>query len=215
MRSKEIKLEKYLFLGAHPDDIELGAGASMAKALEIGIECHSVIFSDFKNLQSDKITESQICDESIAAQSILGMSKRNIHFHNFPVRRFEEFRQEILQILIDISHENNYSHIFIPNTLDIHQDHKVVSREAVRAFKFTSILGYELPWNNIESRNNFYNILEKSHLELKIRSLREFASQRDRFYFSETTISSIVKFRGLQIGVENAEGFELIRYVTS
>jgi LmbE family N-acetylglucosaminyl deacetylase len=215
MKDKDMKLEKYLFLGAHPDDIELGAGASLAKAIENGISCHSVIFADFRNLLSDKKADSEVWEESISAQLILGMSKSDITFHSFPVRRFDEFRQEILQILIDISQENHYSHIFIPNTLDIHQDHKVVSNEAIRAFKFNSLLGYELPWNNIESKINYYNKLEKSHLELKIRSLGEFSSQKERFYFSKTTISSIAKFRGLQIGVENAEGFEVIRYVTS
>jgi LmbE family N-acetylglucosaminyl deacetylase len=215
MKNQDLKVEKYLFLGAHPDDIELGAGASMAKAIEDGIECHSVIFSDFKNLLSDKITDSQVCEESIAAQMVLGMSRSDIHFHSFPVRRFDEFRQEILQILIDKSQENHYSHIFIPSTLDIHQDHKVVCNEAIRAFKFNSLLGYELPWNNVTSKINFYNRIENSHLDLKIRSLGEFASQKNRFYFSTDAIAAVVKFRGLQIGVEHAEGFEIIRYVMS
>jgi LmbE family N-acetylglucosaminyl deacetylase len=143
------------------------------------------------------------------------MKIEDIHFYSFPVRNFENYRQDILQILIDNFQINQYTHIFIPNSLDIHQDHKVVSNEAIRAFKFSSIFGYELPWNNVDSNINFYNILEKSHVDLKIESLKFFISQTNRFYFADDKIASIIKFRGLQVGVDAAEAFEVIRYVAT
>jgi LmbE family N-acetylglucosaminyl deacetylase len=211
------KIKKFLFVGAHPDDIELGAGGSLAKALANDIECHSAVFSDFKNLPTngEGVTNSQVREESIAAQLHLGMKIEDIHFYSFPVRNFENYRQDILQILIDNFQRNRYTHIFIPNSLDIHQDHKVVSNEAIRAFKFSSIFGYELPWNNVDSNINFYNILEKSHVDLKIESLKFFISQTNRFYFAGDKIASIIKFRGLQVGVDAAEAFEVIRYVAT
>ena len=217
MSDKSINSDKYLFLGAHPDDIELGAGGTLAKALAHRIECHTAIFSDFSNSTSavNNPHNSQVCQESIAAQLVLGMAQEDIQFYSFPVRTFEDFRQEILQTLIDKFLKNNYTHVFVPNTLDIHQDHKVVSNEAIRAFKFCSVLGYELPWNNIESKVNFYNILNDSDVALKLSSLKMFNSQKDRFYFTEEKLTSVIKFRGLQIGAESAEAFEVIRYVAS
>jgi LmbE family N-acetylglucosaminyl deacetylase len=217
MIDKSTKSEKYLFLGAHPDDIELGAGGTLAKSLANRIECHTAIFSDFQNLTAagGNSHDSQVFQESIAAQLLLGMAQEDIHFYSFSVRSFENFRQEILQILIDKFLKNQYTHVFIPNTLDIHQDHKVISNEAIRAFKFCSVLGYELPWNNIESKVNLYNILNESHVTLKLSCLKMFKSQKDRFYFAEEKLTSIIKFRGLQIGAEAAEAFEVIRYVAS
>jgi LmbE family N-acetylglucosaminyl deacetylase len=217
MNDKTTKSEKYLFLGAHPDDIELGAGGTLAKSLANRIECHTAVFSDFQSLTpaASNSHNSQVCQESIAAQLVLGMAQEDVHFYSFPVRTFENFRQEILQILIDKFLKNQYTHVFIPNTLDIHQDHKIVSNEAIRAFKFCSVLGYELPWNNIESKVNYYNVLNESHVALKLNSLKMFSSQKNRFYFSEEKLTSVIKFRGLQIGAESAEAFEVIRYVAS
>jgi LmbE family N-acetylglucosaminyl deacetylase len=217
MVHKNSGLEKYLFVGAHPDDIELGAGGTLAKALANGIECHSAVFSDFKNLSAkgQGVTNSQVGEESIAAQLQLGMKRKDIYFYSFPVRNFEDSRQDILQVLIDNFQGNQYTHIFIPNTLDIHQDHKVVATEAIRAFKFSSLFGYELPWNNVHSNINFYNILEQSQVNLKVNSLKLFISQKNRFYFAEDKIMTIMKFRGLQIGAEAAEAFEVIRYVAT
>jgi len=217
MVHKNSRLEKYLFVGAHPDDIELGAGGTLAKALANGIECHSAVLSDFKNLSAkgQGVTNSQVGEESIAAQLQLGMKRKDIYFYSFPVRNFEDSRQDILQVLIDNFQGNQYTRIFIPNTLDIHQDHKVVATEAIRAFKFSSLFGYELPWNNVDSNINFYNILEQSQVNLKVNSLKLFISQKNRFYFAEDKIMTIMKFRGLQVGAEAAEAFEVIRYVAT
>lgn len=213
----ETILDKYLFVGAHPDDIELGAGGTLAKAVANGIECHSVIFSDFKSSSpsGEDVINPKVSEESIAAQLLLGMKIENIYFYSFPVRNFENHRQIILQILIDDFQDNKYTHVFIPNTLDIHQDHSVVSTESIRAFKFGSLFGYELPWNNLESKINFFNILQESQVKLKINALKLFKSQQNRFYFTEDNLTSVMKFRGLQVGAEAAEAFEVIRYVES
>lgn len=203
---------KFLFLGAHPDDIELGAGGTIAKARRLQIECESLILSDCRqNLIGESVTQDQLIKETISAHKVLGVSENSISFFDFPVRNFNSFRQDILQVLIEKSKNMIWDKIFIPNSTDIHQDHQVLSVEARRAFKTQSLLGYELPWNNIESKINIFNSLSIEDVTLKIQALSEFKSQQNREYMKPDAIRSILGFRGVQIKEEYCEGFEAIR----
>ena len=103
----------------------------------------------------------------------------------------------------------------MPSSFDIHQDHKVLQVEAIRAFKFATILGYELPWNNLESKMSYYNVISNEDLQLKKTAISEFYSQSDRFYAKRDRVEVTLKFRGLQINKEYAEAFEVIRWIES
>lgn len=84
-------------------------------------------------------------------------------------------------------------------------------KEGLRAFKNTTILGYELIWNNLTFNTQCFVKLEKRHIENKVNALKEYSSQGFRDYLSEEFIISLAKARGVQIGVEYAEAFEVIR----
>jgi LmbE family N-acetylglucosaminyl deacetylase len=207
-------LEKYLFIGAHPDDIELGAGATIAKATQASIECHALVFSDCHETLNHAIDDQKkLILESQRALVVLGLEPRNIHFLNFQVRNFASVRQEILQHLIDKSRSEGYSRVYVPASSDMHQDHGVINVESMRAFKFCTLLGYELPWNGYKSDLRYFNILNIKHTHLKKLALQEFQSQHKRFYFDEEKIEVGLKFRGLQINSEYAEAFEVLRWI--
>jgi LmbE family N-acetylglucosaminyl deacetylase len=207
-------VEKYLFVGAHPDDIEFGAGATLAKAVEAGIECHTIVFSNCaESLNIVEKNENLLISESQQALKILGVNPANMHWFNHKVRNFGLSRQEILQTLIDQFISGGWDRIFIPNTKDIHQDHAVISQECARAFKFSTLLGYELPWNNYESQATFYNVLAETSVSRKLEALEQFASQRNRFYASSKSIKSVLQFRGLQVQCDFAEAFQVIRMI--
>lgn len=206
--------EKYLFIGAHPDDIEFGAGATIAKSTSLGIECHSLVFSDcHETLSNVSDSIDKIVSESLQALQILGIQSVDTNWKTFPLRRFNEKRQEILDILIAEYRNAGWSRVYVPNTLDVHQDHSVISQESIRAFKFTTLLGYELPWNNLEMEINVFNSVNEEFLNCKIEALSRFNSQQNRFYAEESKIRSVLEFRGLQIGTKYAEGFQLIRQI--
>ena len=206
-------MEKYLFIGAHPDDIEFGAGATMAKAIQNNISCEAVVFSNCKEtLANEILSPDTLLIESRKAMSDLGLVPEKIQFFDFPVRSFPKYRQEILQKLIDLSRSTEFSRVFVPSTFDIHQDHQVVSTEALRSFKFTSLLGYELPWNNIHGSLRFCNVLNESHVTKKKEAISRFDSQAHRFYSDQASIEASLRFRGLEFGVKFAEAFELIRW---
>jgi len=103
--------------------------------------------------------------------------------------------------------------VLIPNRNDVHQDHAVIAAESIRAFKFLSIWGYELPWNNLSSTSNNYIKLDKAHIDKKIKAIQCYNSQNHRTYINGDFIRSLAKIRGTQIAAEYAESFEIIRQI--
>ena len=103
--------------------------------------------------------------------------------------------------------------MLIPSSYDIHQDHQVVHMEAVRAFKDISILGYELPWNNMKGQYNYFVELSEIHLENKTRAIESYKSQSERHYIKHKTFKNLAKLRGAQIKRQYAEAFEVIRFL--
>jgi LmbE family N-acetylglucosaminyl deacetylase len=206
-------VEKYLFIGAHPDDIEFGAGASLAKSVRLNIDCHAIIFSNCSESLAADEDRYTLVKESQKALAKLGVSADQISFLDFPVRKFPDSRQSILQSLVDVSRLNSFERVYLPSSFDVHQDHNVIHIEAIRAFKFSTILGYEMPWNHFSSALSFFEVLQEHDVNLKISSLSEFTSQKNRFYSSQDLISTTLKFRGMQINKDFAEAFEVIRWI--
>lgn len=207
-------MDRYLFIGAHPDDIEFGAGATLSKALGLNIECDALILSDCHESLEKSITDpNTLVYESQKALGVLGLRSENICFLNFPVRHFPKVRQEILQSLVERSRLREYSRVYVPASFDIHQDHHVVSIESLRAFKFSTILGYELPWNSFDGELRYFNSLDIHHVQSKKSALREFRSQSKKFYSSDKNIEVTLRFRGFQINTEYAESFEILRWI--
>ena len=148
--------------------------------------------------------------------SDLGLDENCFRIHDFRVRRLHEKRQEILEELVRIRRFFHPDLVLIPSLNDYHQDHIVVSNEAVRAFKTTaSIIGYELPWNHITFDTNLFIKLEKKHIEKKFEMLQNYNSQieKGRNYFSKEYIFGLSKVRGIQCNAEYAESFEVIRWM--
>ena len=192
-----------LMLSPHTDDAELGAGGSIAKFVEKGYHVEMMAFSWCDN--------EKLIDEVKRSAGILGV--HDLKIHDFERRRFPELRQEILQVLFDYNQQNEVDIIFTPATTDLHQDHNTVTMEAMRAFKRSTILGYEIPWDNIQLTTNSFIPLSEPHVERKIEALNCYETQRSRYYFDEDYLRSILKMRGTQIQERYAEAFEVIRYV--
>jgi len=207
-------MDKYLFIGAHPDDIEFGAGATLAKAIKSNIDCHALVFSDcHESLGNTLLDPKTLVLESQSALAVLGLNTENMNFLEFPVRNFPEFRQQILENLIEKARVQHYSRVYVPSSFDIHQDHHVVSIESLRAFKFSTILGYELPWNSFEGAIRNFNVLDPEHIRLKKLALQKFDSQNRRFYSGPDNVETVLRFRGLQINAQFAEAFEVLRWI--
>ncbi len=200
-----------LALAPHPDDIELGMGGTVKKLTENGTQVITLIFSLAEASLPSGFSKEDIKNECSAALQHLGVQDRDIHFLDFPVRRFSSFRQEVLEELIRFSRNINLDVVFCPSIHDTHQDHNVVASEAVRAFRKTTVLGYELPWNTKQFDSSLNISLESHHLMAKEESLRFYKSQANRPYFEPGLLRNHARMRATVAGVEYVEAFELIR----
>ena len=101
----------------------------------------------------------------------------------------------------------------MPSTKDIHQDHAMVSAEGVRAFRNTTVLGYEMPWSNTAFSADAFVILSDENVKTKMWVLDAYESQKYRHYHDEEVIKSVARMRGAQVKVKYAEAFEVVRWV--
>ena len=200
-------------LAPHTDDGELGCGGVIAKLVEAGKNVHYVAFSTAQHSLKDPSQGDVLRTEVKHATARLGIRPENLHVFGYQVRKLNYVRQDILEDLVRIRREFEIDLVFMPVVHDMHQDHCTVATEGLRAFKNLPILGYELIWNNISFTTNCFIRLEKRHVERKIEALAEYRSQEGRQYMSPDFIFSLAKVRGVQIGTEYAECFEVIRWI--
>lgn len=205
--------KKVLVLAPHTDDGELGCGGSINRLIEEGSEVYYVAFSICTRSLPAHLAPDTLAKEVKVATKILGLADNHLILYDFDVRRFKDFRQEILEELIKIKGDINPELVFVPSPTDIHQDHQVISEEGLRAFKNTSILGYELPWDNVTFNTRSFIKLEDRHVDKKIEALGAYESQKARTYLNANFIRSLATTRGVQINTNYAEAFEVIRWV--
>jgi N-acetylglucosamine malate deacetylase 1 len=204
---------KVLVLAPHTDDGELGAGGTISKLIESGADVYYAAFSTAEQSVPEGFPKDILKTEVKKATLKLGIKPENLLIYNYEVRKLNYVRQEILESLIALRKQINPELIFLPSLNDIHQDHTTVAQEGLRAFKQKTILGYELIWNNLTFTTTCFVKLEARHIQCKSNALKEYSSQQHRDYISEQFITSLAKTRGVQIGCEFAEAFELIRLI--
>ena len=156
--------------------------------------------------------------EGIAAQvreatAELGIPAEQLTVHDFDVRTFPVHRQEILELLTEIWNDWEPDCVFQPSLHDVHQDHRTIAEEGLRAFKRTTILGYEIPWNNFDFEYQWYVALEQSHIERKIAALEKYASQQHRRYANAEYVRNLARTHGVNVNREYAEVFQVYRVV--
>lgn len=202
-----------LVLSPHTDDGELGCGATIAKFLDIGYVVYYATFTYSEESVLPNYPKNILEHEVKKATQALGILPENLLIFRYQVRRFSYFRQEILEDLVRINNEIKPDLVFLPCQKDLHQDHSTISNEGIRAFKKTSILGYELPWNNLTFSTQCFSTVSEVHINKKIQALECYKSQSHRDYLNAEYIRGLAITRGTQIGKRYAEAFEVIRLI--
>ena len=202
-----------LILAPHTDDGELGCGGTISRAISEGATVHYVAFSTAQASVPPGFPSDQLVTEVKEATAILGIEVEHLHVFDYEVRKLNFKRQEILEQLIALRKIINPDLVFMPSLRDIHQDHSTIANEGLRAFKHTSILGYELIWNNLTFDTDCFVELQEDHLATKINALKAYKTQEGRNYMDPEFIRSLAKVRGTQVGCKYAETFEVIRWV--
>jgi LmbE family N-acetylglucosaminyl deacetylase len=205
--------KRVLVLAPHTDDGEFGCGGTMARLVEAGVEVRYVAFSIATKSLPEGFAPDTLAREVREATAELGIPEAQLTVHDFEVRTFPERRQDILELLIEEWDDYQPDAVFQPSLQDIHQDHQVIAAEGMRAFKRTTILGYEIPWNNFTFNYDAYITLDKAHVERKVAALDKYASQQHRKYANAEYIWNLARTNGINVGREYAEVFTVYRVV--
>lgn len=211
-----MNFDRVLILSPHTDDAELGCGGYITKLISENKTLLWVVFSTAEESLPDNLPPDTLVKEFEAVMKSLNLKKDQYRVYNFKVRQFPDNRQEILELLNNLKNEFHPSLVIGPSLNDYHQDHAVIANEMVRAFKTTSsIISYELPWNHLEFRSQFFVKLDEENIIKKISLLNKYQSQMyiKRHYFTEDFIKGLALTRGAQINHKYAEAFDVIRMV--
>jgi N-acetylglucosamine malate deacetylase 1 len=206
-----IEWRRVLVLAAHTDDGEFGCGGTIARLLDEGVEVRYVAFSTATKSLPEGFPPDALAREVEEATAALGIT--NLAVHDFDVRTFPERRQDILELLIAEWEAWHPDVVFQPSLHDVHQDHQVVAAEGLRAFKRTTILGYEIPWNNFDFSYQAYFALTQAQVERKIAALAKYASQQHRRYSDPEYIRNLARTNGINVNRDYAEVFQVHRVV--
>lgn len=200
--------QKLLFLGAHPDDIELGCGALIANVAEKA-EVVAITLSD--NQRNPKL--KNVVDELHRSMQVLGVSSRNVFVEAFETRNFPRDRQQILEYLYEVNRDHQPDIVFVHTRADIHQDHAVVTKEALRAFRGRTVLGFDVLRSSYGFFPHFLARVDATDVERKIRALAEYKTYADRYYFRPEVVRSTLVRHGALAEVDYAEGLDILRIV--
>lgn len=202
--------QRLLFIGAHPDDIELGCGALLhhiARQKQSEILC--VTLSDNQKNPALK----NLIEEMYASMDVLGVPRERILLERFTTRQFHEARQELLDYLIRLRRDFQPDLVFVHSRQDIHQDHNVVTDEALRAFRGTTLLGFEIIRSSYGFFPQFLIEVTEEDVQAKVNALSCYKTYAEKNYFDPEVIKATLKRNGAIAERPYAEGFDILRLI--
>ncbi len=202
--------KRVCFIGAHPDDIELGCGALISNIIN-QTEILCVTLSD--NQKNPALIN--LVEEHYNSMAQLGLPRESVLLENFTTRRFPQDRQEILEYLYNLNQKFHPEIVFTHTRSDIHQDHVQVTEEVLRAFRGTTVLGYDVTRSSYGFFPHFIVEVTEKDLERKTAALAQYKTYNDKYYFSPELIRATLIRHGALAEFPLAEGFDIQRIVGS
>jgi LmbE family N-acetylglucosaminyl deacetylase len=200
--------KRVCFIGAHPDDIELGCGALIAQISgHADIRC--LTLSDNQKNPNLK----NLMEEHRRSMASLGIPAEQVLVDSFETRKFQEQRQDILERIFRFNHEFKPDIVFTHTRADIHQDHKTVTEECLRAFRGTTVLGFDVIRSSYGFFPNFLVEVSEADVQKKLTALAEYHTYASKYYFSEEITRATLIRNGALVERHYAEGFETLRII--
>lgn len=197
-----------LAIGAHPDDIELGCGGTLAKLTRSGARVAAVVFS--------KGRRGALCDTDRAAETKAAL--RTIGVGDIFIYDFEDTKlwtnlNEMVSVLETHMRRVAPERVYTMFDADRHQDHRAVYEASSIACRgVAQLLGYETPSSYPNFQPRLFEYIGDD-LETKVRALQCHRSQDSRLYMQEEKIRAAAHFRGVQVDLGPSEGFVVYKMV--
>jgi LmbE family N-acetylglucosaminyl deacetylase len=183
-----------LCLGAHSDDIEIGAGATLLSLQERGVrlDVHWCVLSGSGERESEA--------RASAADFLSAAHSSQIEVMSFKDSFFPEQGDAIKSWFAKLKDRVNPDLILTHRRGDAHQDHRHVSRLTWNSFRDHCILEYEIPkWDGDMGQPNLYVPISASLLKRKIDLLiTHFGTQRSKQWFDAETFLGLARLRGME-----------------
>ena len=194
-----------LCLGAHSDDIEIGAGGTLLGWMDQGIrlDVHWCVLSGI----GERGREAR----DSANDFLRTAASRTIEIMTFRDGFFPEQGHEIKVWFEALKGRVNPDVILTHRRDDAHQDHRQVSRLVWNTFRDHLILEYEIPkWDGDIALPNLYMPVAARLMRRKVDLLVEhFGSQRSKHWFDAETFLGLARLRGMECRADEryAEAF--------
>jgi LmbE family N-acetylglucosaminyl deacetylase len=183
-----------LCVGAHSDDIEIGAGGTLLAWIAEGVELHVTwIVLSAPNRRADEAKAS-------AAAFLAGAERIKIELAAFRDSYFPYQGNELKAWFHELKGRVEPDIIFTHRRDDAHQDHREVCQLTWNAFRNHLILEYEIPkWDGDLGQPNTYVPMSPRLMERKIALLLEhFGTQRAKDWFDAETFWGLARLRGME-----------------
>ena len=200
-----------LGLAAHPDDLEIGCGATVLQWQQSDAaaqwDAHWVVMTG---------TAERVDEARHAAADLLGSRLatplQHLGFRDgFLPSAWGEVKETLAAATKDIKPDL----VLVTSREDAHQDHRMLAELAWQLYRGASIWEYEIPkWDGDLGRPNAYVPITAEVLAAKISLLhRNYASQHDKPWYDEQVFRGLARLRGMECGSEYAEAFTMRKVV--
>jgi len=200
-------MNKVLALAAHPDDIEIGCGGTLAEYAKRGAEVYLFVATNgaYGGDAAVRRSEQEASARILGVKEVIwgGYEDTELVVNTDLIHAVEKQVKDISPDIVLVNfHE------------DTHQDHRALARAAYSATRYIpNVLAYETPTTLDFDPHVFMDI--DVTLPQKLEALNAHASQIERTNIQGLNIVEIalatVHFRGVQAKLTSAEAFVPIR----
>lgn len=189
-----------LCLGAHPDDIEIGCGATLLMLAERGAHVRSVV-----------LTGSEVRhEEASEAGRRFGSGAGGLRLEQLPDGRLPAHWGSVKQLLEDVATDGPVPGVVFTSSVgDAHQDHRLLAELAPTIWRDSLILQYEIPkWDGDLGRPTHYVGVTPQLAHRKVELLNAcYPSQHGHDWWLEETFLGLMRLRGMECRAPYAEAF--------
>jgi LmbE family N-acetylglucosaminyl deacetylase len=193
---------RLLAVGAHPDDIEIGAGGTLLALAERqpGLSVHYLVLTGTRARQDEARQ---------AAAAFLPGARLTVDLRDLPEGRLPAAWEAVKNTLEEVAQAGAPDLILAPSSRDAHQDHRTIGEIVPSVFRNALYLAYEIPkWDGDVGQPSMYVPLPTHTAQRKVELLHKcFPSQRSRDWWDDEVFLGLARLRGMECRARYAEAF--------
>ena len=195
-----------LAIGAHPDDIEIGAGGLLLQLAARPLQARYVLLTG---------TAERQAEARAAATAFLPGADLTVELSQLPEGRLPAAWAQVKEILEQVARSCTPDVILAPSVGDAHQDHRTIAEIVPTVFRDQLCLSYEIPkWDGDLGRPSLYVPLSPETARRKVELLHKcYPSQHGRDWWDEEMFLSLARLRGMECRARYAEAFGCAKWV--